>query len=240
MSAKSPKLRASLSFKLGFKLSLFLTAFGVYSVSSVSTEASSYPYSTSTASIKYSRSSRETSKTQKSTDTQTPDAPFAPGTHNLSLGVGQVFLLGELGNNYDNAIGPELHYAYGVSDLFAFESNFGYHAHSRNTSNVSIWNLSAGVRSNLMYFDRLIPYFNIDLGFYHPSFTYPVSGSASTTLFGLQLGMGLDLLISRSVFFGTALAYNDMFGSTKNDSSGVARSLGGSYLSFMIHAGYTF
>ena len=217
MSLNASKLRTTLS--------LLIAMFGVCLVSA-ETLATTIPK----PSIK--------SKSIEVAPSSSPRAPFAPGTHNLSLGVGQVFLFGGLGNTYENAIGPEIHYSYGVSDLFAFESNFGQHSHSNG--GLSIWNLAAGLRTNLMYFDQLVPYANIDLGFYHPSFTYPSGGSASTTLFGLQLGGGIDLLISSNVFFGAALTYNDMFDSTKKDSNGVSQSLGGSYLSFMIHAGVTF
>ncbi len=220
----------------------FLTAFGVYSVSSslISSEAFAYYPNNSVQSVKFTRSSRdnpEKPKKQKVIDT-TPTSPFAPGTHNVSLGIGQVFLLGALGNSYENAIGPELHYSYGVSDLFAFESNFGYHSHSNG--NLSIWNLAAGLRTNMMYFDQLVPFINVGLGFYHPSLTYASGGSANTLLFGLQLGGGIDLLISKQVFFGTRLTYNDMFDSTKKDSLGATQSLGGAFISFVVHAGYSF
>jgi len=233
MSVNAAKLRVTLNKTL----SLFLVTFGVCSVS---VEAFGYPSTSSQDSVTFTRSARDTPTTNKKIAPEPPKSPFAPGTHNLSVGVGQDFLFGHLGDTYDNAIGPEIHYDYGVSDLFAFESNFGYHSHSRGTASLSIWNLAAGLRSNLMYFDQLVPYINVDLGFYHPSFTYTNGGSASTTLFGLQLGTGIDLLISNTVFFGAALTYNDMFDSTKADSNGTEQSLGGAYLSFMIHAGFTF
>jgi hypothetical protein len=242
MSVKSAKLRASLVKSL---LSLFLAMFGVCSVSA---EAFSYTASfsranSSTESIRYTRSAREIPKQNQKpirAESEPVESPFAPGTHNLSIGVGEDFLFGSLGNTYDNAIGPEIHYAYGVSDLFAFESNFGYHSHSRGSDSVSIWNLAAGLRTNLIYFDQLVPFLNVDLGFFHPSFSYAGGGSASSLLFGLQLGGGVDLLLSRSMFFGAALNYNDMFDSTKTDSNGVSRGLGGSYVSFMVHIGYSF
>jgi opacity protein-like surface antigen len=222
MSVNAAKLRVTLHKTLSFILVMF-------GVCSVSIEA-----------YGYTQSPRDTpTKSQKVVEAPAK-TPFSPGSQNLSLGVGQVFLFGALGNSYDNAIGPEIHYAYGVSDLFAFESNFGYHSHARANTNLSIWNLAAGLRSNLMYFDQLVPYVNVDLGFYHPSFTYANNGQASTTLFGLQLGTGIDLIISNNVFFGAALTYNDMFDSTKTDSNGNIQSLGGAYVSFMIHAGVTF
>ena len=238
MCVKIAKLRANVVKQLCLFLATFI-------VCSVSFEAFSYPVDSSdTNSSQFGKSSnnsppKASQKSQQKTVSEPPKTPFAPGSQNLSLGIGQVFLLGSLGNNYDNAIGPEIHYDYGVSDLFAFESNFGYAGHSRGNTDANIWNLSAGLRTNLAYFDQLVPYADIDLGFYHPSFTYDTGGSASTLLFGMQLGLGIDLMISNSVFFGTALTYNNMFSSTKVDSSGVTRDLGGAYVSFMIHLGYT-
>ncbi|MBC7396883.1 MAG: hypothetical protein H7333_05515 [Bdellovibrionales bacterium] len=225
MCAKTAKLRATLS--------LFLATFGMYSVS---LEAFSSPLKPQT--VKYSRSAREVSNLPRSSDPTTSRGPFSPATHNLSLGIGQVFLLGSLSNRFENSIGPEINYTYGVSDLFAFESNFGYHSHSNGS--LSIWNMAAGLRTNLMFFDQLVPFFNVGLGFYHPSFATLNGGSLSGLLFGLQLGTGIDLLISNQVFFGTRLTYNDMFDSAKKDSNGVNQSLGGSYVSFMVHAGLTF
>ena len=228
MSVKSAKFRASLYFTLA--------AFGVCSVS-----LECFAFSdNSSDSVPFSRPTRDTpKKTQKSTnDDSPPVTPFSPGSQNLSLGVGQVFLLGDLGNVYDSALGPEVHYDYGVSDMFAFESNFGYHSHTNGE--LSVWNLNAGVRANLMYFDQLIPYVTVGLGFYHPSFTLANNATVSSLLFGMQLGAGIDLMMTKQLFFGTSLTYNDMFDSSKKDSNGNNQSLGGSFISFMIHLGITF
>jgi len=56
----------------------------------------------------------------------------------------------------------------------------------------------------------------------------------------LELGGGVDLLLSKKMFFGTRMSYHNMFDSTKVDSNKVSQSIGGSFLSFMIHAGVTF
>jgi hypothetical protein len=47
-------------------------------------------------------------------------------------------------------------------------------------------------------------------------------------------------MISNSVFFGAQTNYNTMFDSSKKASDNSMRSLGGAYLSFMVHAGLTF
>ena len=167
---------------------------------------------------------------------------MAPGTHNLSLGVGQVFLLGDPSTHGENAIGFDLNYTYGVSDLFAFQSNVGYSSHSQPNQSYNVSHLEAGLRTNLVYFDQLVPFLTIGLGFYHPSISY--SDKDNTTLgavlFGLQAGAGIDLFVTNSVFFGTRLTYNDMFDASKTDSKGALHQVGGSFITFMIHAGVTF
>ncbi len=211
---------------------LVFTLFGVCSVFSFT---HAYPRNASGDST-FSRSSRESTPPKSQSESYSDRTPLSPGTHNLSLAVGQVFLLGSL-TRFENAIGPEIHYTYGVSDLFAFQSNFGYHSHSSGA--LSIWNLSAGLRANLAYFDSLVPFTKIGLGFYHPSYSEN-NATVSGLLFGMQLGTGIDLMISNSVFFGAQTTYNTMFDSSKKASDNSMRSLGGAYLSFMVHAGLTF
>jgi hypothetical protein len=232
------------------KASLFLVLFGVCSVS---LEAQSYPVkkspyslsnqlqSSQSETIRLSRSARESSQKEYSSKTQpiATRGPLAPGTHNISLGVGQVFLLGKLGNNYENAIGTQLNYTYGVSELFSFESNFGYSSHS--SGNLSLGFLSAGLRTNLLYFDQLVPFFNLGLGFYRPSQTLvTTNATVSALLFGLQLGGGIDLLITERMFFGSRITYHNMFSSTKKDSAGVNYNVGGAFASFLLHVGFNF
>ncbi len=224
-----------------FRVILFLAVFGVYSVSS-----ESFAYSNeSSFGANSSRSNQDTpspktkkSKAQAHDDDSPPKSPFSPGSSNVSLGVGQDFLLGDLGDGYENSLGPEIHYDYGVSDMFAFDANFGYHSHS--SGQLSIWNLSAGLRSNLMFFDQLVPFAIVGLGFYHPSQTLLNNASVSSLLFGLQMGGGIDLMLNKQLFFGTSLLYNDMFTSSKKDSNGVIQNLGGAFISFMIHLGFTY
>src|SRR4051794_15463889 len=67
---------------------------------------------------------------RSSRDSSRFTAPFAPGSHNLSLDVGQVFLMGDLATNFADSIGTQLHYTYGVSDMFGFDTSVGYSSHS--------------------------------------------------------------------------------------------------------------
>ena len=215
---------------------LFISStFGVCSVSQESLAATRF----SRESLTYSRSSRDAPEHKRREILLDHNkGPLAPNTHNLSIGVSQFFLLGNLANTYENAIGPQLNYTYGVSDLFSFQTHFAYHSHSSGA--FSAWNLAAGLRANLMYFDQLVPFASIGLGFFNPSYTLANSATVSGLLFGMQLGTGIDLMISNRVFFGAKVMYHNMFDSSKKDSNGNLQSLGGAFASFTVHSGITF
>lgn len=164
-------------------------------------------------------------------------APFTPGSNNLSLDVGQVFLIGDLASDYSDNIGSQLHYTYGVSDMFAFDASFGYSSHSEG--DYSMMNLSTGVRTNLAWYDKVIPYATFGLGFYKPTYKITPTSTISPVLFGLHLGPGVDLEITRNMFFGASLTFHDMFGTQKLTALG-QKEVGGAYTSFFLRAGMTF
>lgn len=189
------------------------------------------------------RSSREapkdTRETRNTASFKSTAGPLTPGSHNLSIGVGQIFLMGDIADNsYENAIGTDLHYTYGVSDLFSFEGNFGYSSHS--SGKFSMWRMVPGVRTNLVYFDKLVPFASLGLGFFHPNATLSNGSTLSSLLFGLQAGAGVELLLSDRFFFGSRLTFHKMFGSTQDGPNGTKVSLGGSFVSFLVHAGIAF
>lgn len=165
-------------------------------------------------------------------------SPFSPGSHNVALDVGQVFLMGDLAESYSNNIGSQLHYTYGVSDIFGFDSSLGYSSHA--DGKFSMTSLITGLRTNLSWYDRVIPYVVFGLGFYKPSYRIDPTTSISPVLFGLHLGPGVDLQITKNLFFGTSLTFHDIFGDTKLTPDGKAIDVGGTYTSFFLHAGVTF
>jgi hypothetical protein len=181
------------------------------------------------------------SHSSSSKQTQTTDAePFTPGTSNLSLEMGQVFLMGDLGDKYSDAIGTQLHYTYGVSDLFDFDSSLGYSSHS--DGQFSMFTALMGLRTNLSFYDKVIPYSIFGLGFYKPYYSYQANGaqdSVSPVLFGVHLGFGVDLLLSRQMFFGASLTLHDVFGQDQQTQAGTIP-IGGTFTSFLLHVGYTF
>jgi hypothetical protein len=164
--------------------------------------------------------------------------PFSPGSNNLAVELGQVFLMGGLGERYEDSLGLRLHYTYAVSEIFGFDSSLGYSSHSEGRFGMT--SLLTGIRTNLSWYDRVIPHVVVGLGFYHPSQQLPNSvTSLSDTLFGIHLGPGIDLQISREMFFGASLTFHDVFNSTKQTAMGPMQ-LGGTYTAFLIRAGYTF
>jgi hypothetical protein len=165
-------------------------------------------------------------------------SPFAPGSNNLALDVGQIFLMGSLGSKYNDSIGSRLHYTYGVSDMFGFDSSLGYSNHS--DGDFSMTSLLTGLRTNLAWYDRVIPYVVVGLGFYKPSMR--VEGTQMTVspvLFGLHMGPGVDLQLTDQLFFGASLNFHDMFGSTQKTAAGII-DVDGTYTSFYMRVGMTF
>ncbi len=170
-------------------------------------------------------------------DSRSNLSPFAPESNNVSLAVGQVFLMGDL-SNYSDSIGAEVHYSYGVSEMFAFDSSFGYSSHS--DGKYSMTTLLTGLRANLSWYDKVVPYAIFGLGFYKPSLEVDSTETVSPVLFGLHLGPGVDLQLTRNLFFGAGLTFHDIFGSSQKLASGKLQSMGGTYTTFLIHAGVTF
>lgn len=167
-----------------------------------------------------------------------PTSPFAPGSNNVALDVGQVFLLGDLGSRYTDNIGTQLHYTYGVSDIFGFDSSFGYSSHA--DGKFSMVSLLTGLRTNLAWYDKVIPYATFGLGFYKPSYQITPTYSESPLLFGVHLGPGVDLELTKQLYFGASLTFNDVFGGSRVLQNGQVMDMGGTYTTFFLHAGVTF
>lgn len=147
--------------------------------------------------------------------------------------------MGTLADTHGDALGFQAHYAYGVSDLFAFDVNLGYSSHNaaeEGESEVSMYSLAAGLRTNLSFYDRVVPYGVIGLGFYKENYkdiTTPV-------FFGVHLGPGVDLHITENFYFGGSLTFHSVFGGTRKTPQGNTREVGGTYTAFLLHTGYSF
>jgi opacity protein-like surface antigen len=194
--------------------------------------------------------------------TKEPDHPFAPESHNVAFNLGQVFLTGDLGQKYADSIGFELQYTYGVSEIFALDASLGWSSHGvdpvkqplNKTASLNMVSLRTGIRAHLSYFDKIIPYVGFGFGFYNISEDFgaatqgvslaPTNNASNNSIsalqFGMHVGPGVTLLLSKNMFFGSQITYSNIFTSTKEDNAGALRQVGGAYLGFMINGGMTF
>ena len=199
----------------------------------------------------YETPSSQIRKSSVKSEINSQVAPFAPGSHNFALDVGQVFLMGDLAGRYTDNIGTRLHYTYGVSDMFSFDTSLGLSDHG--DGRFSMLSLLPGLRMNLAWYDKVIPYAVFGMGFYKPTYQLkngtlaPATGTPladaqtlSSVLFGMHMGPGIDLELSKQLFFGASLTFHNMFGAIKALPSGGVVDIGGTYTSFLIHAGFTF
>jgi hypothetical protein len=168
--------------------------------------------------------------------------PFSPGSNNLSLDVGQIFLYGDIGGDYADAIGFQLRNVHAVSDIFGLDTSLGFSSHGPATdaNGFSMSHLKFGLRTNLAWYDKAIPYGVFGLGFFRPSYEQDSGSNLTALLFGLSLGGGVNLEISETLFFGASLTFNDMFGTRKRNSSNEVQEVDGSFAAFLVSAGVSF
>ena len=143
--------------------------------------------------------------------------------------------MGNLGDRYTDSIGSRLNYTYGVSDMFSFNSSLGFSRHS--DGDFSMTSFLAGLRTNLAWYDKVIPYATFGTGFYRPSFR---AADYSAILFGVHLGAGVNLELTDTLFFGASMTFHDTFGTDRALTSGGSLPLGGSFTSFFVSAGVSF
>jgi opacity protein-like surface antigen len=196
--------------------------------------------------------------TPKAPERNSDISPFSPGSHNVGLDLGQVILMGDTAQ-YSDGIGSQIHYTYGASDLFGLDTSIGYSEHSGSKgpihidSKYSVISLLTGIRVNMTWYDKIVPYALVGLGFYKPTYkdttnvpagaplsSVPELPSISSVLFGLHFGPGIDLQVSRNFFFGAALTVHDIFGTVKTYADNTPLNVGGLYTTFFLHGGVTF
>jgi hypothetical protein len=149
--------------------------------------------------------------------------------------------MGDMAGKFSDSIGIQLHYTYGVSEIFGFDASLGYSEHS--DGRYSMASALTGLRINLAWYDKIVPYVLFGPGFYRPGMQVGVNGSGEPNymapiLFGLHVGPGVDLALTRNMFFGTALTFHTMFGASK-PSGGGTLDFGSTYTSFLLHLGLT-
>ncbi len=173
--------------------------------------------------------------------------PFAPGSHNVSLGVGQNFLMGDLASQYNDALGVRMAYTMGVSEMFALEAAVGYSSHDQaGTPKIpktySLTTALAGMRVNLSWYDRIVPHAVIGMGFFNPSYELDDKGKTfSPFIFGIHAGPGIDLQLTKQIFFGATLRFQSLFSTRMYIPNSDQRlDVAGTYTALYLHTGVTF
>jgi opacity protein-like surface antigen len=195
--------------------------------------ASPYYYGDNTAPMAKDNYAGRSSHKRKKVEEKTV-TPFSPESNNVSLDIGQNFLVG---SQFQDSIGMQGTYTYGISRLLAFTASLGYSSHSEGQ--YSKLALTGGPRLNLASYDRITPYVTGGLGFYHANDQLSAGSSIGGTMFGINFGGGADLSLTKETFFGASMTYHQLFGTKKDTSIGTI-DIASDYLTFMAHVGYTF
>jgi hypothetical protein len=153
--------------------------------------------------------------------------------------VGQIWPSGDIGKNAEGNVGYGLSYEYEAGDVFAAYGNWITSSHSDGNFKQNAF--SAGIRSNLVYLDRLTPFAFLGLGLntikkIPPGMTAP----ASATLFGINLGVGADLDLNERFFFGLIFDLHNYFSKTITLSNGSRYEVSGRWAGLFLRGGVRF
>jgi opacity protein-like surface antigen len=135
--------------------------------------------------------------------------------HSIGIGLGQAFLLGDFGDNGEDKIAADLLYAYKASHSFDFYANFHTSSHKLRETKSTITGLALGIRGRAYQFDAFAPFIVAGLGFYQPQVKRYVDQtlleSEEKITFGVHVGGGADLQLSRRVSVGVMGHYHNPF-----------------------------
>ena len=152
--------------------------------------------------------------------------------HSIGIDLGQVFLHGNnFGKKYNNSLGFGLRYNYAASDIFELEADFSGSNHSENA--LKIMYSTLGLKTNFIYYDKLVPYATVGLGFYKPRIQVQ-NDIATKTAFGMRLGLGADLLLNEHVSIGVMMNYRNIFSSNAKLLNGNQYDVSGAFTNFLM------
>lgn len=159
--------------------------------------------------------------------------------HSAGLQFGQVWAAGNLGEGISSTTAPGLFYEYRASDIFALKVDLKRSSHDEQ---LSIFSSTAGIRANLVYYDKLVPYAAFGVGLYFVNKEIPgfADQDSSTTHFGVNLTLGSDLDLNDQVFVGLALTLHQLFGDTATLPNDTEAEVSGRWSSFLLRAGMRF
>ena len=131
-------------------------------------------------------------------------------------------------------------YAYKASHSFDFYANFHTSSHKLRETKSTITGLALGIRGRAYQFDAFAPFIVAGLGFYHPKvkryLEQSLLESEQKITFGVHLGGGADLQLSRRVSVGVMVHYHNPFDIQQD----IGPDVEGSYFKLLLTAMYHF
>lgn len=157
--------------------------------------------------------------------------------HSLSLSVGQIWSAGNLSRDASSTVGSGILYEYAASDVFSMQAGL---RRSEHQERLGILATTIGIRSNLVYYDQLVPYAFFGAGFYFASSPPEGDNRVNSTHFGINFGVGADLELNHKFFLGLLLSIDNLFSDRAKTPDGQEMRLTGRFSSLLLRFGFNF
>ncbi|MBP9674373.1 MAG: outer membrane beta-barrel protein [Bacteriovoracaceae bacterium] len=153
--------------------------------------------------------------------------------HSVGIGLGQTFLHSDFSKIGDDKIAfPDFFYAFTASHTFDIVANIHSSKHEKGGSEITLPGFAASIKGKIFEFDDFSPFVMGGLGFYRPDTT----NTDNKTVFGFNLGLGVDLRLTNQFKVGLLLQHHDPFDVKQKSGP----DLEGSYTKFLLTLFYTF
>lgn len=161
----------------------------------------------------------------------------AEGDHSAGVIVGQVWPSGDIGEGMEGSVAPGLFYEYAASEVFSVFAEGLRSSHTNKSLKIATY--SVGIKSVLIYLDKLAPYALLGMGLYDVEKVYG-SETAGKTLFGFNLGLGADLDLNERAFVGMAFQLHNIFSGSVDLPVRGRTELSGRWTGLFLRGGFRF
>lgn len=158
--------------------------------------------------------------------------------HSAGLMIGQAWPSGDFGKNVDGNVAPGVFYEYAASDIFSLYATGTRSSHSDETLKITSTDL--GIKSNLVYYDKLSPFAFLAMGLYFVDKRLTTREEAKGTLFGFNAGAGADLDLSDKFYLGMLFTLHNLFAKKVTLPIAGTTELSGRWAGFFLRGGFRF
>jgi opacity protein-like surface antigen len=160
--------------------------------------------------------------------------------HSIGIGLGQTFLRSDFHDHGTDKITPDIYYNYSASYSFDFMANAHWSKHKYLNRDVTVKGLALAIKGKGFQFDAFSPFVLGGFGFYAPQATRSLNGVLTETrsqlVFGMNLGIGVELRLNSQATVGVIAHYHDPFDVRQE----IGSDLEGSYMKMLLLGMYTF